>query len=302
MDLGLNRYSDSHGSRERKVREYKHHPARKDGDIMVVAEGNIISTHPANSIKNVAELMLEHDFRRIPVTDAGSGRLEGVAKSIDIIDFLGGGEKYNIIEKDFDRNFLAAINCPISKIMSQAVYLNRKSSIDDAVKVMLEKGTSLIPIVDDDEHLKVIAILSERDVLPTTEEFGVKVSEVMKKEVVSASPGMMLSDVAKIMVRNKLRRLPVISEEEIIGIVTQFDLLRVLTKGEFKGVFAEETLSVRVSDIMEKEVISVRPEQDLAEIVAMVKETGLGGFPVMEDGKPLGIVTTMDVIRHIYTS
>jgi CBS domain-containing protein len=246
--------------------------------------------------------MQEHDVRRIPVTDAGSGRLEGMIKAMDIINFLGGGEKYNIILKDFNGNFLSAINCPVRKIMSDALFLNRKASVEDAVNLMLSRGSSLIPITEDDRSMRVMAIVSERDVLPTSNKFGIPVREVMTKECVTASPGMILSDVSKIMVRNRLRRLPVILEDKVVGIVTQLDVLGFLGRGDFKGFNVEETLSVRVSEIMSKSVVSVSPNQDLADVVSLFKETGLGGFPVMEKERLCGIITTMDVIRHVYTT
>jgi CBS domain-containing protein len=294
------KYSDVHGSMDRGPKEFQHHMKKKEGEVMIIAEKKAVTTHPANSIKNVATLMLENDFRRIPVTNAGTGRLEGMAKAMDIIDFLGGGEKYNIILKDYKGNFLSAINCQISKIMSPVVFLGKKASVEDAVQLMLARRTSIIPIVEDEKSLKVAAIVTERDVLPTTDEVGATVSEVMSEDCVTATPGMMLSDVAKIMVRNKLRRLPVVSEDKVAGVVTQFDLLRFLSRGEFRGVHAEENLSVRVSDVMSGEVVSVSPRQDLACVISLVKETGLGGFPVIEKGKLVGIVTTVDIIRHIY--
>ena len=302
MNLGHGKYSDVHGSRDRGSRKFKRHVHKKEGDVMVIAEKNVVSTHSGNSILNVAKLMQGNDFRRIPVTNAGSGRLEGMAKSIDIIDFLGGGEKYNIIVKDYNGNFLSAINCPISKIMSPAIYLTKKSSVENVVAVMLAKQTSSIPIVEDEESLKATAIVTERDVLPNVAEFGVKVSEVMREDCITATPGMILSDVSKIMVRNKIRRLPVLREDEVVGVVTQFDILGFIGKGEFKGVTDEENLSVPVSEIMSSKVISVSPSQDLADVVSLVDETGLGGFPVLEGKILRGIVTTMDVIRHIYSN
>ena len=293
--------SDIGKSRDRGAREPKHHAASREGNIMLIAESNVVATHPMNSIKNVAKLMEGNDFRRIPVTNAGTGRLEGMVAAIDILDFLGGGEKYNIIEKDYAGNFLAAINSPIQKIMKDEYpFLDKKSSMDDVVKIMVSKRASAIPIIDREGGGKVVAIVTERDVLPVADKFGVTIGDVMKRECITSSLGMMISDVSKIMVRNRLRRLPVIQEDRLIGIVTVFDVLRFLGYGEFHGVDAEEVLSERVEKIMEKSVVTVNPEQDLAVVSRLVKDTNLGGFPVVENGELLGIVTTTDVIREIY--
>jgi len=296
------RRSDVSKIGDRSPKEFKSHKAEKDGEIMLLAQKNVVTTHPLNSIKNVARLMKEHDFRRIPVTDAGTNRLEGMATAIDILDFLGGGKKYNIILKDYSGNFLSAINCPISKIMNpDPFYVERRARVDDVIRAMMEKRTSSIPVVEDAAGKKVIAIVTERDVLPTAENFGVPVKEVMNPKCIIATPGMMISDVSKIMVRNRLRRLPVISDDELIGIVTVFDVLRFLGYGEFRGIKAEEVLSnTRVEDIMAKKVVTMKPEDDMSVVTKAVKETGIGGFPVVEDGEIVGIVTTSDVISYVY--
>lgn len=295
------KYSDIKGSRDRGPKEFKTHVVDKHGDIMGVAEKNVITVSPLTAIKNVAALMKENDVRRIPVVDPGTKRLEGMARAIDILDFLGGGEKYNIITRDYGGNFLAAINAPITKIMkTNPVYLSKKSSVDDAVNIMIDRHSSCIPIVDDKDSMKVIAIVTERDILPPAVDFGIKIKQVMQKNVITSSPGMMMSDVSKIMVRNGLRRLPVLQLDKLVGVVTIFDVLGYLGKGEYKGVNAEENLSVRVEDIMQPEVISVSPEQDLGDICRLVRETGFGGFPVASDGKLEGIITTTDVFRWVY--
>lgn len=289
-------------SRDRGAKEFKARMVEKDGNVMLIVERNVITTHPRNSIKNVAKLMHENDFRRIPITNAGTSRLEGLAVAIDILDFLGGGEKYNIILNDYNGNFLSAINCPIKKIMRNANFVDKKSNIDDVVEIMIKNKTSAIPIVDNVHDKKIIGIITERDVLPAAaEKFGIFIKEIMQKNPIIATLGMMISDVSKIMVRNGYRRLPVIQEDKLVGIVTVFDVLKFLGYGEFHGNNVEEILSERVEKIMEKNVVTLKEDQDVAEVSVLVKKTGIGGFPVVdENGNLTGLVTTSDVIRKIY--
>lgn len=274
--------------------------AKKEGGVVLIAEREVVTTNGRNSIKNVARLMKEHDFRRIPITNAGTGRLEGLAVAIDILDFLGGGEKYNIISKDYRGNFLAAINCPISKISRGVEFVDKQSDIEGVIEIMLKKNTSAVPLVNNQEERKVIGIVTEREVLPLGDKFGTSVEDVMQKKPIIASLGMMLSDISKIMVRNGYRRLPVTREEKVIGIITVFDILEFLGYGEFKGTDAEEILSERVEKVMEKNVVTVAPSQDLAEVSQLVKKTGRGGFPVVEGEKLVGLITTSDIIKGIY--
>lgn len=298
-----NNRTDKRKSLDRGPREFETHLADKEGEVMEVAEDELVFTTPTNSIKNVAQLMKENDYRRIPVLNAGTHRLEGMAIAIDILDFLGGGEKYNIIQEDYGGNFLKAINCPIHKIMKEEhPKVKKTDSIEDVIDIMLEKRTSAIPVMDKDNE--TIAIVTERDILPIADSFDTTIREAMQDKVITSTPGMMISDVSKVMVRNRFRRLPIISEHKLKGVVTVFDVLQFLGYGEFDSKLqnADEVLSkTRVSNIMEEEVVTVKPDQDLAEVPKLVKETGLGGFPVIEDNKLVGIVTISDAINSIYS-
>jgi CBS domain-containing protein len=282
------------------AREAGEHMTRKEGSVVRYAEKNIITTQPLNSVKNVAKLMKKHDFRRIPVTDAGTGRLEGLATAMDILDFLGGGEKYNIIEKDYKGKLPAAINCPIKKIMRPANYLTKNSTVKEMAKLIIDKHRSAFPIVEDEKTKKVIGIITERDILPQSDCYGITVEEVMKTCPIISTPGMMISDVSKIMVRNGFRRLPVIKEDKLIGVVTVFDILEFIGYGEYSHVDAEEALSERVEKIMSRDVITVTQDQDLGYLAGLVESTGLGGFPVVVKNKLLGIVTISDMIKAVY--
>jgi len=300
MSRKSHKYSDIKGHQERGSKELGSHIAQKKSELLDIASKDIISASPSTTIKQVAVIMDENDVRRLPVIDAGTGRLKGLVTAIDILDYLGGGPKYKIIEKDFGGNFLKAINCPISKIMRDSQYIVGDDPIEKAADIMVNKRSSCIPLVDSEEEQKVIGIITEHDILPAGGDYGKTVSSIMNPKPICASEGMMLSDVAKVMVRNQVRRLPVIKEDELTGLVTVFDMLKYLEEGHYKGVFAEENLSTRVGELMQKDVISVEEDDDVSRIVQLIRETGKGGFPVARDNRVLGIVTTTDILRWIY--
>ena len=279
-------------------KENKTRIAEKQGSIVKHMSGKIIGAHHTTTVKEAAALMIKNDVRRLPITNAGTQRLEGIVAAVDILDFLGGGIKYEIIRQDYGENFLKAVNCPIHKIMEEIQYLPQTAGKNEAVQIMVDKKTSCIPIVEDGENLKVIGLVTERDVLPEKESIGKTVEEAMVSDLISSSKGMMIGDAAKIMVRNRVRRLPVMEEEDLKGIVTALDILSYLAKGQYKGVNARENLSTRVQEVMEHEVKTLNPQDDLGKVVELVKETGLGGFPVTRENRIQGIVTVTDVLKH----
>lgn len=110
------------------------------GDIMAVATSDVVTVPPTTTIMGSIKTMTARGFRRVPVTDAGTKRLEGIVTSVDIVDFLGGGDRNLLVEKHYNGNLLAAINAEVREIMQHNVaYVKSDAKIDDVLRIMLEK-------------------------------------------------------------------------------------------------------------------------------------------------------------------
>lgn len=269
----------------------------KEGDVMMIGK-EPITAYATTPIIKIANMMIDNDCRRIPIVDAGTKKLLGIAKAVDIVDFLGGGEKYNIVLNNFNGNFLSAINSPIAKIMIlNFAILTNLNSMNDAINIIIEKHTSLIPIVD--KGGKILKVISENDVFPTLKRSGVKAGDIMQRNITITTPQTTIKDLARMIVNTQKRRIPVVSDGQLVGIISVMDILKFLKDGEFMSIMSEEILTETVEKIMKSPTV-VTVDVELEYIVAKMKETGFGGFPVVEDSKLLGIVTTTDVIKAFY--
>lgn len=282
-------------------------------NIMKIASKDVISIPPSKSIKDTAKVMMEHQFRRLPVTDPGSGKVLGIVTVMDILDFFGGGNKFNIIEKKYSDNFLAAINEPVREIMSRDVIcLSEKSSIYDVVDVMLANQIGALPIVDGDENL--VGIVTERDIaLSLAGEIDDRTAQdYMSTKVFTTTPGTPIESACKIMVRNGLRRIPIVGGEadiskaakKLLGIVTSTDLIRFFNAKEFfdnlnSNAASEVLEKTKVSDIMVKDAIIVEAEDTIGEICELFKISNIGGVPVVKDDAVIGIITERDILRAV---
>ncbi len=280
---------------------------------MKIASKDVISIPPSKSIKDTAKVMMEHQFRRLPVTDPGSGKVLGIVTVMDILDFFGGGNKFNIIEKKYSDNFLAAINEPVREIMSRDVIcLSEKSSIYDVVDVMLANQIGALPIVDGDENL--VGIVTERDIaLSLAGEIDDRTAQdYMSTKVFTTTPGTPIESACKIMVRNGLRRIPIVGGEadiskaakKLLGIVTSTDLIRFFNAKEFfdnlnSNAASEVLEKTKVSDIMVKDAIIVEAEDTIGEICELFKISNIGGVPVVKDDAVIGIITERDILRAV---
>jgi len=298
-------------SMDRGPLEFKTHASEHEGDVMSLAKREVVTAPQSATIKEAADTMVKNKFRRLPITDPGTGKLQGIVTSMDILDFLGGGDKYKILEEKYQGNFLAAVNESVKKIMTRKAHvLSDKDSIRDAVLKMIKKGVGALPIVDAQD--KIVGIVSERDFVllmagVLTDEI---VEDYMTEKVITTTPGTRIEGASKIMVRNKLRRIPVVGEErktphpekdKIVGIVTATDVIEFL--GENKAFNssgdAEEILNTTITDIMEKEVISTTSRSRLGDVCQIMEDKGMGGLPVVYGDELQGIITERDILRAI---
>ena len=284
----------------------------REGDIMAIASKDVISIPPSKSIKDTAKVMMEHEFRRLPITDPGSGKVLGIVTVMDILDFFGGGKKFNIIEKKYQDNFLAAINEPVREIMSRGVVtLSNKASIGETIEVMSSNHVGAIPLVDNDN--KLVGIVTERDIVLSLSGVISKetVQDYMSHKVFTTTPGTPLESACKIMVRNGLRRIPIIGGEadiskaskKLLGILTSTDVIRFLNAKELfdklNSNLATDVLKTQISDIMAKEPITVSQNMGIGDLCTLFAEKNIGGVPVVKDDEVIGIITERDILRAV---
>jgi len=109
-----------------------------------------------------------------------------------------------------------------------------------------------------------------------------------------------IHDAKKIMDAHRIRRLPVMKKGKLVGLVTKHMLLEAspspatsLSIHELQYLLAKMT----VKDIMVKRPYTISPDTPAEEALQLGQEMGYGAFPVMEDGRLVGMVTESDIVR-----
>jgi CBS domain-containing protein len=245
--------------------------------------------------------MLDNRVRRLPVLRSGTRKPEGMLRSRDLVDFLGGGPKHDMVLYKFGGNFFAAINEPVRSVMTRDfpagdVYM----SIVEAARFLLSTGVGGIPILDRNGDLR--GIISERDFMSyVPSSTGTSVSYYMVRRVVTAGPKLSIREAARRMISWGVRRLPIVEKGELAGIVTTVDLLKYFGSSKIfehmRHQRMDEALSVPLEEIMIKQVVKVAPDADAGEAASLMREKGCGGLPVVEDGSLVGIITEHDLLR-----
>ncbi len=119
---------------------------------------------------------------------------------------------------------------------------------------------------------------------------GVKVKAIMSKEVQTVSPETTVEELVDIMFKYKHMGYPVMDGSNVKGIVTFTDVQKVIK---------EDRKNVKVSQIMTKELITAREDDEAVTVLKLLTKNSIGRILVKNDGKMIGIVSRTDVLRAV---
>jgi CBS-domain-containing membrane protein len=117
----------------------------------------------------------------------------------------------------------------VRDVMTKAVKTARiDTSVRDAARKMNKFFIGSILIIDKN---KLVGILTERDILRSVVEQGIdssiiKVKDIMSSPVITIYPDTSIEDAAQLMVKKQIKKLPVVDDGKLVGIVTSMDLMK----------------------------------------------------------------------------
>lgn len=295
------------GLREQGPLSLKTHPAQKrEGEIMTIAKSPVVTMAPTAPIYDAVKRMSKEGFRRMPIVDPGTKRLLGMITATDIVNFFGGGEKHQLVQRKYNGNFFKAINEPIKSIMKQdAPTIYTTGKISEALDLMKKHKVGGLPVVDDDK--RVLAIVTEKDIafLFKGRISGVKVAEIMTKRVVTATPGMSIFEAERALVEQGFRRLPIVSNGRVVGMITARSIIRFFGSGQvFKHLQSGTISQVLQTSVLEASIKNVEQRiissnLDVGEAARIMKEKDFGSLLVVENERLIGILTERDLFKLI---
>jgi len=122
----------------------------------------------------------------------------------------------------------------------------------------------------------------------------------MKSNLVTVGSDTLVFDAKKLMKQHNIRRLPVMKDSRMVGIVTLAGLREAqpskansLSIHELNYLLAK----MRVDEIMTKKVITCQPDMTMEKAAVLGVKHRVGALPVVEDGNLIGIITESDIFR-----
>jgi len=104
----------------------------------------------------------------------------------------------------------------------RVVTVSPSTTVKELTELLAAKKISGVPVVD--EQKRVVGIVTEADVLAHP---GAKtVEEIMTKKVISVTPDTPVEEIAKLLAKKKIKRVPVIDKGKLVGIVSRADIVK----------------------------------------------------------------------------
>ncbi|WP_298521507.1 CBS domain-containing protein [uncultured Methanobrevibacter sp.] len=253
---------------------------------------DLITVDKDQNLSDALKLLRKHNVSRLPVTN--NKELVGIISERDIANKLG-SSKYES---------MPASRLHISSVMVKDVLtVPQTMQLEEVAKLMLDNGIGSVPVMDDDN--KMVGIVSKADfvTLATGIAFDkITVKEIMSKDVIYASSAERLVHARRLMLEAHVGRLPVIDEDELVGMITSKDLMRAFI--DFRKKVPEKYQKSQIKEVLVEDIMSHNPtvvskDMSITEVSEIMIETGYNGLPVVEGSQVIGIITQTDILRLI---
>ena len=129
------------------------------------------------------------------------------------------------------------------------------------------------------------------------------VSTIMSKDVITLQCTDDLEAAEHLFKMNKIRHIPVVCDDEIKGMVSYTDLLRI----SFADAIGDDEMSIdsvvynmfTIEQVMVKNLVSMPSTSTIKEVAELLSKKEFHAIPVVDNNKLVGIVTTTDLIKFL---
>jgi CBS domain-containing protein len=129
------------------------------------------------------------------------------------------------------------------------------------------------------------------------------VSHIMTTELTTVNVTQSLREVIKIFEENNFRHLPVVSGDDLIGIISKTDILRI----SYGSNFGEQESQIddaifdmlSIKQVMRTNLHTIEPETTIKDAAEIFSQAEFHALPVVQGKKLVGIVTTTDIIKYL---
>jgi len=260
----------------------------------------VIAVTPETSLTEARMIMNERKIRALPVTQ--EDKLVGIVTKRGLLRI-----DLSILEIEVWNRVVDMREETIGDVMTRnPITISPETLIPKAARIMLENKITALPVL---ENNKLVGILTNSDLLrfilaecPGLKK-KIRVMNYMTDEVVTINEETTLLESHRLMGTKRIRTLPVMEKDTLIGLVTRTDLMgsdpsRLASRNKQK--ISVQVLAQPVKKVMSKEVRTISPEADITVAAKLMLDHKFHSLVVLDCEKKLaGIITESDLFLMI---
>lgn len=246
---------------------------------------NVITVDKNRKLSDAIKLLEKNRISRVVVTD--SGKVCGIVTERDMVETLGSSKTRKILPSSLHVS---------TAMRSTLIVIREDAEIREAALLMVQNGINSLPVVDGGQ---LAGIVTATDLLKILEDCEEKLGSVLSRQVIAVPPTDRVVHARRLMLDNKISGVVVVEEGEVVGMLTERDLVRAL--GNFKKLADRyqhrRIRNMLVGDVMTRDVKTLEVDASIADAAKLMLENSISRIPVIEKGKLAGIVARADLVR-----
>jgi CBS domain-containing protein len=168
---------------------------------------------------------------------------------------------------------------------SDVVHVEIPGNRDDVLKILKRTGISGVPVI---KHKKIVGIITRKDLLRKPEE--TQLGLLMTAKPLTIGPDEDIREAARILVEKKIRRLPVVEDGHLLGLLSVADLIHAI---------AQMKIKVEIKDTYTSQTFALWEETPLPVVGRVMEISGVDAIPILDaENKLQGIISERDLIRN----
>jgi CBS domain-containing protein len=168
---------------------------------------------------------------------------------------------------------------------SDVVHVEIPGNRDDVLKILKRTGISGVPVV---KNKKIVGIITRKDLLRKPEE--TQLGLLMTPKPVSIGPDADIRQAARLLVEHHVRRLPVVEEGHLLGLISVSDLIHAI---------AHLKITDEIRTKYTSNTFALWEETPLPVVGRVMEISGVDAIPILDDENKLqGIISERDLIRN----
>lgn len=183
------------------------------------------------------------------------------------------------------------ISISVGDIFSEKFFsVNQNEPLSKCIELFKKEMPPVLAVLDD--KAKYVGVITNRRILRSRLDPATAKVKSLTQQAPKVNADTSLGEAAKLMIESDIRQLPVFEKEKLVGFVTDENIIH--------GGLNREWGNTTVETIMTKAPHVIDGDRSVGAVLSLFREYGISHVPVMEKGRPVGIISIQDIIEHIF--